>query len=252
MFNYLIICNIEYQNLIEYFNDSVLRCEKFYDNFMLFNKLTEEAPFLIELSNNYKPYNILSNSTAIFFNSLHNFDDMKFQLSKNLSIMTQDNEDLHFRFYDSRVLHILIETIALAELKSIYPDMKFLEYFDYLKLQITRINFDINDPEIEIVFTNELMANISQDMTKIHLINFIKNKYLDKDPLLQNKIDSMNLNYNSLINSGFVNIDQVSEIMEKIYSTDMDLSYFPYLLNSEISSEYRFLKLKRELDNASI
>ena len=130
--------------------------------------------------------------------------------------------------------------------------MKFIEYFDYLTLSLNKIYFKNFENKHKINFTNELMNKINEKMVDIHLMNFIKDNKLKLNLDVGNQLDSIHHNYNILIESGFDDVGQVVDIMNFIYFKKLELDNFPYLLNSEISSDFRYIKLKRELKDASI
>lgn len=252
MSNYLIIDSLDFDEFNNKFRESIVSQEKLYDNYMVINSLLVEAPYLLEVKSGINFHAFLSSTTSIFFESDQDFIKQRDQLSENLSITTDQNEDLLFRFYDSRVVEVLRNIIDLEHLHSIFKDVKFIEYFDYLSLDFNKIYFKGDENQQKIIFTNEIMSKINKKMVEIHLMNFIKDNKLNPDLNVYDKLDSIHHNYNILINSGFDNVDQVIDIMNFIHLGDLHIEDFPYLLNHEISSDFRYIKLKRDLKNASI
>lgn len=252
MSNYLIIDNLDFNEFNNQFGEFIISKEKLYDDYMILNNLLVEAPYLLNVKNGINFHTFLSSTASIFFDSEQEIMKLRKQLSENLSINTEQDEGLIFRFYDSRVIEVLRSIIDLGQLHSIFRDVKFIEYFDYLSLSFNKISLKGYENQKKIIFTNELMNKINGKMVDIHLMNFIKDNKLNPDLDVYEKLESIHNEYNNLIKSGFNNSDQVTEIMELIYLKKIKLDSFPYLLNSEISSDFRYIKLKRELKNASI
>ncbi|TQR64458.1 DUF4123 domain-containing protein [Acinetobacter sp. RF14B] len=252
MSNYLIINNLDFYKFNENFNDFILSQEKLYDDYMVINSLLDEAPYLINVKSGVNFHDFLSNTTSIFFESEQDLIKLRGQLSENLSITTDKNENLHFRFYDSRVIELLKNIINLEQFNSIFKDIKFIEYFDYLSLGFNKISFKCYENKQKIIFTSELMSKINEKMVDIHLMNFIKYNKLNSDLDVYEKLDFIHHNYNILIESGFDDVNQVFDIMSFIFFKDLKINDFSYLLNAEISSDFRYIKLKRDFKNASI
>lgn len=252
MSNYLIIDNLDFDEFNNKFGEFIVSKEKLYDDYMVMNNLLTEAPYLLGVRSEINFYSFLSGTTSIFFESEQDTTKLRKQLSENLSINTDQDEGLLFRFYDSRVIELLKNIIDLEQLYSIFQDVKFIEYFDYLTLSFNKICFKDFKNKHKINFTNELMNKINEKMVNIHLMNFIKDNKLTLNLDVGDQFDSIHHNYNILIESGFDNVIQAIDIMNFIYFEDLKLDNFPYLLNSEISSDFRYIKLKRDLKNASI
>lgn len=252
MSNYLIIDNSDFDEFNNQFGDSIISKEKLYDDYMVMNNLLGEAPYLLGVRSGINFHTFLSSTTSIFFDSEQDTIKLRKQLSENLSINTDQNKGLLFRFYDSRVIEILRSIIELEQLYSIFEDVKFIEYFDYLTLSFNKLYFKGFENKQKIIFTNELMNKINEKMVDIHLMNFIKDNKLILNLDVGDQLDSIHHNYNILIKSGFDSVDQVIDIMNFIVFKNLKIDNFPYLLNSEISSDFRYIKLKRDLKNASI
>jgi hypothetical protein len=252
MSSYLIVNNLDFDEFSNKFGEFIISQEKLYDTYMIINSLLDEAPYLLEVKSGVKFHDFLDNTTSIFFESEIDIIKLREQLSDNLSITTDQNEDLLFRFYDSRVVDVLKNIIDLEQLHSIFKNVKFIEYFDYLSLGFNKIYFKDGENQQEIIFTNEIMSKINEKMVYIHLMNFIKDNKLNPDLDVYDKLDLIHHNYNVLINSGFDDVDQVDDIMNFIHFGGLNIEDYPYLLNHEISSDFRYIKLKRELKNASI
>jgi len=250
MSNYLIIDNLDFDEFNNQFGEFIISKEKLYDDYMIMNNLLGEVPYLLNVKSGTNFHIFLSSTTSIFFESEQEITKLRKQFSENLSINTEQDEDLLFRFYDSRVIELLRSIIDLEQLYSIFHDVKFIEYFDYLTLSLNKIYFKNFENKHKINFTNELMNKINEKMVDIHLMNFIKDNKLTLNLDVGNQLDSIHYNYNILIESGFDDVDQVVDIMSFIYFENLELDNFPYLLNSEISSDFRYIKLKRELKNA--
>ena len=254
MSNYLIIDNLDFDEFNNKYGEFIVSKEKLYDDYMVMNNLLAEAPYLLGVRSGINFHSFLSDTTSIFFESEQEATKLRKQLSKNLSINTDQDEGLLFRFYDSRVIELLKNIINLEQFYSIFQDVKFIEYFDYLTLSFSKIYFKDFENKQKITFTNELMNRINERMVDVHLMNFIKDNkiILNLDVGEGGQLDSIHRNYNILIKSGFDSVDQVIDIMNLIFFKKLKIDNFPYLLNSEISSDFRYIKLKRDLKNASI
>lgn len=252
MFSYLIINSLDFYKFNENFSEFIFSQDKLYDDYMVINNLLDEAPYLINVKSGINFHNFLSSTTSIFFEAEQEFIKLREQLSENLSITTDQNENLHFRFYDSRVIELLRNIISLEQLNLIFKDIKFIEYFDYFSLNFNKFSFKGYGNQKKIIFTSELMSKINEKMVDIHLMNFIKDNKLNPDLDVYEKLDSIHHNYNILIESGFDDVNQIIDIMNFIFFKDLKIDDFSYLLNAEISSDFRYIKLNRDLKNASI
>ncbi|SPL72528.1 hypothetical protein KPC_3706 [Acinetobacter stercoris] len=122
-------------------------------------------------------------------------------------------------------------------------------------MQLENVEFDLlyekyfNDAN-SIVMEQQMLEKIDQGMIHVGFMNFVKNNIEKLKLHVHKNFETVKELYYNLIGSGFDNSIQVFEVIKFRMNNQISDDNYKFLLDSEFPSDYRYLKIKRELTNA--
>lgn len=255
MFKYVLIDFYSFkiiQNLIDYY---IVSRTHIVDDYMISHNLQDFCPILLKMKGSFNFTDIASSTTALLVFSKKEDVNLAEYLSKSLqtNLIKKDSSvsKMHLRFYDSRVLNVLMTSLSIDKISNLFYGFQRIEYFDYVNLVINKVDLIKREIYQQIEIVEEDFNKITDNTPKIGLAN-LSMKYLKTQNLgfFQNFKLIKDI-YFKLIKSGFDNTYQGEYILDNLI-LKKNYDNIDFLFDYSQLSDYRYLLFKDYIENASI